>query len=112
MAGDHQIVRTDHAPLALQPGPDVAEMSGHVLVKGQHLDTGGQPLDLVAFFGRPVRFCSAMQQFGERDRQDARAARLGVEPRARALRRVAQDADGGVEHAAQPHHASRSGTAG
>jgi hypothetical protein len=109
MTGDHQVVRADDETTAFKVGTDIAVMSRSILIEGQHLKAGSQSLDFMALFRGVVRLGGAVQQLCQRDRRNAKAVRLSVEPYPSARLSVTKNAvaDVGIEHEAAHQNASR-----
>ncbi|KQM51824.1 hypothetical protein ASE69_20485 [Sphingomonas sp. Leaf208] len=88
MAGNLQIIASDHAPFSLQCGPDVTGMRRGVGIKRQYINTGGEALNLATGLDRAVRIRSAVEQLVQNDGGDAEAARFGIEAFPNALRPI------------------------
>ncbi|KAF2174527.1 hypothetical protein K469DRAFT_687760, partial [Zopfia rhizophila CBS 207.26] len=114
LAGDHQVVGTDHRAPPLQARSDLGRVRRRVTVEGQHAQPGHEALHLAPHLGGPGRALRPVEQLVEHHVRGAERLGLRVETPPQAGRAIAQhpDAQVGVEQVAQRHSASRSCIAG
>jgi len=89
MAGNQQIIASDHLPCPFKRCANISRMIGGLRVKGKDIEPGGEPLHLVPIMLGPRRLGGSVQQLGQDDRRYAQTFRTLVKQLSQALGTIA-----------------------